>query len=221
MATNNEIDSVWKEARAGEVDPTPLTGRDLQSIISSRVKKDLKTVSQFIWAAIVYQIVLYSFLAHTLIRHWGDMRVMLLCLAGGAFYILLTVALIRRAGTLYRRPSEARGSAVPDVFHKVEGEYARLADFFRFKKRMDWIGVPLSCAIIVLVTFTLFVKGGVEGNPLAGLAFFTFWVGMSLVAIRSENRKRFISPLRHLEQVLDDLKNSRVSENSPGIRAET
>jgi hypothetical protein len=208
MATSNEIDDVWKEGKACVASPAPLSVKDLQGIISSRVRKDLKTVSQFVWAAIVYQIILYSFLAHTFIRHWRDVRIMLLCLAGAAFYVPLTVALLRRVGTLYRRPSEAPGSTVPDVFHKVEGEYARLADFFQFKKRMDWIGVPVSCAIIVLVTFTLFVKGSVEGNPLAGLAVFALWVGMSLIAIHAENKKRFISPLRNLEQVLDDLKNS-------------
>lgn len=208
MATSNEIDNVWKEGKAREAGLAPLTGKELQAIISSRVRKELKTVSQFVWAAIAYQIILYSFLTHTLIRHWGEMRIMVLCLAGAAFYIPLTVALIRRVGTLYRHPSEAPGSMVPDVFHKVEGEYARLADFFQFKKRMDWIGVPVSCAIIVLVTFTLFVKGGVEGNPRASLAFFALWVGMSLIAIQAENRKRFVSPLLHLEQVLDDLKNS-------------
>jgi hypothetical protein len=208
MALSNEIENVWKEGKAREAGPVPLTGKDFQAIISSRVRKELKTASQFVWAAIVYQIILYSFLTHTLIRHWGDMRIMVLCFAGAAFYIPLTVALIRRVGTLYRRPSEAPDSTVPDVFHKVEGEYARLADFFQFKKRMDWIGVPVSCAIIVLVTFTLFVKGSVEENPLAGLAVFALWVGMSLIAIHAENKKRFISPLRHLEQVLDDLKDS-------------
>jgi hypothetical protein len=208
MARSNEIENVWKEGKAREAGPAPLTGKDLQLIISSRVRKELKKVSQFVWAAIVYQVILYSFLSHTLIRHWGDMRIMVLCLAGAAFYIPLTVALIRRVRTLYRRPSEAPGSPVPDVFHKVEGEYARLADFFQFKKRMDWIGVPVSCAIIVLVTFTLFVKGSVEENPLAGLAVFALWVGMSLIAIHAENKKRFISPLWHLEQVLDDLKDS-------------
>jgi hypothetical protein len=208
MALSNEIENVWKEGKAREAGPVALTGKDFQAIISSRVRKELKTVSQFVWAAIVYQIILYSFLTHTLVRHWGEMRIMVLCLGGAAFYIPLTVALIRRVGTLYRRPSEAPGSTVPDVFHKVEGEYARLADFFQFKKRMDWIGVPVSCAIIVLVMFTLFVKGGVEGNPRASLAFFALWVGMSLIAIHAENKKRFISSLRHLEQVLDDLKNS-------------
>jgi hypothetical protein len=206
MEPSNGIENVWKEGQAREADPAPLTGKDLQAIIASRVRKEFKTVSEFVWAAIVYQIILYSFLAHTFIRHWGDMQTMLLCLAGGVCYIPLTVALIRRIKTLFRRPSEAPGSPVPDVFHKVEGDYARLADFFQFKKCMDWIGVPVSCAIIVLVTFTLFVKGGVEGNPLGGLVVFAVWVGLSLIAIHAENKKRFISPLRHLELLLDDLK---------------
>ena len=208
MELSNEIENVWKEGKAREQGLAPLTGKDLQAIISSRVRKELKTVSQFVWAAIAYQIILYSFLTHTLVRHWGDIQTMLLCLAGAALYIPLTVALLRRVKILYRRPSEALGSAVPDVFHKVEGEYARLADFFQFKKRMDWIGVPVSCAIIVLVTFTLFVEGGVKANPVAGLTIFALWIGMSLIAIHAENRKRFIAPLRHLEQVLEDLKNS-------------
>jgi hypothetical protein len=207
MELSNEIENVWKEGKAREEGLAPLTGKDLQAIISSRVRKELKTVSQFVWAAIAYQIILYSFLTHTLVRHWGDIQTMLLCLAGAALYIPLTVALLRRVKIFYRRPSEALGSAVPDVFHKVEGEYARLADFFQFKKRMDWIGVPVSCAIIVLVTFTLFVEGGVKANPVAGLTIFALWVGMSLIAIHAENRKRFIAPLRHLEQVLEDLKN--------------
>jgi len=208
MELSNEIENVWKEGKAREEGLAPLTGKDLQAIISSRVRKELKTVSQFVWAAIAYQIILYSFLTHTLVRHWGDIRTMLLCLAGAALYIPLTVALLRRVKKLCRSHSEALGSAVPDVFHKVEGEYARLADFFQFKKRMDWIGVPVSCAIIVLVTFTLFVEGGVKANPVAGVAVFALWVGVSLVAIHAENRKRFVAPLRHLEQILEDLKNS-------------
>ena len=207
MELSNE-ENLWKEGKAREEGLAPLTGKDLQAIISSRVRKELKTVSQFVWAAIAYQIILYSFLTHTLVRHWCDIQTMLLCLAGAALYIPLTVALLRRVKILYCRPSKALGSAVPDVFHEVEGEYARLADFFQFKKRMDWIGVPVSCAIIVLVTFTLFVEGGVKANPVAGLTIFALWVGMSLIAIHAENRKRFIAPLRHLEQVLEDLKNS-------------
>lgn len=207
MARSMEIEDVWKEGKTGEAEPVAITPKDLQAIVSSRVRKERKTVSQFIWAVIVYQIILYSFLARAAVRHWGDTQIMLLCLAGGALYIPVTVALIRRVRTLFG-PLKAPGAGVPDVFQKVAGEYARLGDFFRFKKRMDWIGVPVSCAIIVLVTFTLFVEGGALGNPRASLGVFAVWIGMSLMAIHAENKKRFIAPLRNLEQVLEDLKNS-------------
>jgi hypothetical protein len=208
MELGNEIENLWKDGKVRQEGRAPLSGKELQAIISSRVRKELKTVSQFVWAAIAYQIILYSFLTHTLVRHWGDIQTMLLCLAGAALYIPLTVALLHRVKKLFHRSSGALGSPVPDVVHYVEGEYARVADFFRFKKRMDWIGVPVSCAIIVLVTFTLFVEGGIRANPVAGLTIFALWVGMSLIAIHAENKKRFLAPLRHLEQVLQDLKNS-------------
>ncbi len=206
MAASNEINALWKAGNAPEACSPPVSRKDLQAIVSERARKELKTVGQFVWAAIVYQIILYSFLVHTLVRNWGNMRIMLLCFAGAACYIPLTFALLRRAKILFRPPSEAPGAPVPDVYHKVKGEYGRLADFFQFKKRLDWIGVPVSCAVIVMVTFTLFVKGGVERNPLAGFAVFSLWVGTSVIAIHAENKKRFITPLRHLEQVLEDLK---------------
>jgi hypothetical protein len=206
MAASNEINALWKAGNALEAGSPPVTGKDLRAVVSARARKELKTVGQFVWAAIVYQIILYSFLAHTLVLNWGNTRIMLLCLAGAACYVPLTFALLHRAKILFRRPWEAPGSLVPDVHHKVKGEFDRLADFFQFKKRLDWIGVPVSCAVIVLVTFTLFVKGGVERNPLAGLAVFSLWVGMSVIAIYAENKKRFITPLRHLEQILEDLK---------------
>jgi hypothetical protein len=207
MATNKEIETVWKEGKEREGEVAQVTGKDLQKIIASRVKKEVTTVAQFVWAAIAYQIILYSFLAHTLVRHWRDSKVMLLCLVGVVLYIPLTVALIRKVRKSFVRLSE-RGSAVPDISHKVTEQYARLADFFQFKKRLDWVGVPVSCAVIVLVTITLFLERGVEESPLVALVLFVLWVGMSLVAIHAENRKRFISPLQHLQQVLDDLKNS-------------
>ena len=156
MAFSNEIVSVWKEGKASDEGCAPLGGKDLHAIISSRVRKQFKTVSQFVWAAIVYQIILYSFLAHTLVRHWGDLGIMLLWCAGAAIYVPLTVVLMRRVRELYPRVAEVPRSSGSDILHHVEDEYKRLVSFFRVKKRMDWIGVPVSSAIIVLVTFTLF-----------------------------------------------------------------
>ncbi len=205
---NNEIDEIWKGGNGRDASPPPVGAKDLHRIISSRVRRERRIVGKFVWAAVVYQIILYSFLTHTLITRWGDERTLLLCLGALTLYIPITVALIRRVRSLYLPISNTASSQVSDILRNVESEYARLADFYRFKKRVDWIGVPVSCAIIVVVTFSLFVKGGVEGNPLGSLVVFLLWVGMSLMAILAENRKRFLSPLRHLELVQNDLRRS-------------
>jgi hypothetical protein len=205
---NDHFDELWEDGDVREPSLSPLSSQDLHRIVSSRVRREWRIVSKFVWAAVVYQIVLYSFLTHVLITRWGDERILLLCLSGVALYIPITSAWIRRVRALCRPVSSMVGSQVSDILHNVENEYARLADFYKFKKRVDWIGVPVSCAIIVVVTFTLFVKGGVEGNPLGSVVVFLLWLGMSLIAILAENKKRFLSPLRHLELVLSDLQKS-------------
>jgi hypothetical protein len=204
METEINIKACWERGKSAELASPPLLMKDLQAIAASRVRKELKVVSKYVWAMLVYQIILYSFLAHTIVRQWGDSRTLWLCLACVAAYVPLTRALLQRIRMLYRLSAADDSSAV-DILSTVERKHAALCSFFRFKKRMDWIGVPVSCAIIVVVTFALF-GNGVGSNPIASGALFTVWVGMSMVAICAENRKRFVEPIRQLELVLHDLK---------------
>jgi len=201
MDNSLDLKQLWQAGPAFEPHPAPLTEPGLQAIRAARARKELVTVAEFVWATLVYQIILYSFLAYTLVHNWGHGAVVLLCAAGAALYIPLTAALLRRARDLFDPPA----APVQDVWHTVAAEQARLADFFRFKRRLDWVGVPVSCAIIVGVTFALFVPGGLARYPLGGVIVFGLWVGMSVWAIRAENEKRFRAPLRRLAALLEDL----------------
>jgi hypothetical protein len=204
MDTTIDINACWQRGKAKAAAPE-ITSNDLRSLTASRVRKQFKTVAGFVWASVVHQIILYSFLSYTLVRNWGNTPIMLLSLAGAAVYVPLTARLLRRARALYSGTSAATRSATADIGRYVRGERDRLADFFRFKRHMDFIGVPVSCAIVVFVTFTLFVSGGVMAYPIASAAVFAAWIGMSAVAVCAENRKRFAAPLRHLANVIEDL----------------
>jgi hypothetical protein len=206
MDTAIDINACWERSKANETMRT-ITGNDLRSITTSRVKKQFKTVAGFVWASVVHQIILYSFLSYTLVRNWGNAPVMLLSLAGAAIYVPLTSMLLRRARELYSRAGDGSSdsAAASDIAHYVRAERDRLASFFRLKQRLDFIGVPVSCAIVVFVTFTLFVNGGVAAYPIASAIVFALWIGMSAVAVCAENRKRFVAPLKHLDTVIRDL----------------
>jgi len=206
METTLDIDACWQRGKARQAART-ITGNDLRAITASRVKKQFKTVAAFVWVSLVHQITLYSFLSYTLVRNWGNTSVMLLSLAGAAVYAPLTTMLLRRARALYSQAGGGLrdGVAAADIAHHVRAQRDRLADFFRFKQRLDFIGVPVGCAIVVFVTFTLFVGGGVAAHPVASAAVFAVWIGMSAMAVSAENRRRFAAPIRHLDAVIDDL----------------
>src|SRR5215467_8550852 len=97
---NNHFDELWEDGDGREPSLSPLSSQYLNRIVSSRVRSERRVVSKFVWAAVVYQIVLYSFLTHVLITRWGDERILLLCLSGMAVYIPITAALIRRVRAL-------------------------------------------------------------------------------------------------------------------------
>src|SRR5262245_23772283 len=137
MENGLDLKQLWQSGRAQEPGPAPLTASGLQAIRAARARKELGAVGEFVWAALVYQIILYSFLAYTLVRYWGNVPMMLLCVAGAALYVPLTAMLLRRAKDLFDPPA----GPVQDVWHTVAATQARLVDFFRFKRRLDWIGV--------------------------------------------------------------------------------
>ncbi|CAG1771646.1 hypothetical protein BAC2_01859 [uncultured bacterium] len=192
-----DLERCWQEATGWRPVGTSLTEENMHAIIASRVRQEFVRVGEFVWASILHQVILYAFLAHTVARHWGESEVVALCVTGVAFCMPITVALVRRTGALY---GTIRGAA-PDgagIRAVVIDRRSRLVDFYRFKKRLDWFGVPVSCAVIVFVTFTLFVREGLTGHPIAASGMFVFWVVISLIAIHAENKKRFDIPIEHL-----------------------
>src|SRR5262249_50451318 len=143
MDNSLDLKQLWQAGQAFEPSPAPLTAPGLQALRAARARKELVAVSEFVWATLVYQIILYAFLTRTFVSYWGNLPVTLLSLAGAALYPPLTTALLRRVKDLFAPPA----APVQDLWHTVAAEQARLADFFRFKQRLDWVGVPIGSAI--------------------------------------------------------------------------
>jgi hypothetical protein len=66
--------------------------------------------------------------------------------------------------------------------------------------------IPLNSVLIVVINFILFVPGGIMNNLTVGVLLFFVWLIIFIIAIRSENKKRFSEPLQQLETVLEEFR---------------
>jgi hypothetical protein len=97
-----------------------------------------------------------------------------------------------------------------DIYFNIKNSYARMSEFFRFKKRFDWVIVPLNCVLIVVINFILFVPGGFMANIIAGIILLIVWFAIFIIAIRIENKKKFSEPLRQMEMILGEMNRNEV-----------
>jgi hypothetical protein len=105
------------------------------------------------------------------------------------------------------RPEE--GNSVTSLFNYVMTRYNLLQTFYQFKRRYEFLLIPLSSLIGVFLVFKLYVPGGVEKNLTGAVITFMITVISCILAIRSENKKNFEKPLHHFRELLEEFKMER------------
>ena len=100
--------------------------------------------------------------------------------------------------------ARADGAGTASISAYVHRQREALSGFLAFKRRYETVLIPLNSAIGVILTFHLFFPGGVAAYPIGALATYLLTLLSCVAAVRSENRKSFLWPLRDLQALLDE-----------------
>ena len=201
MSALEELKKKWGQAGSQDPVPQPLDEAALNILVQFRLKKQNTVIFRHFWATFVFHLVVYALLSHVVVRYHTDTTTLLLAMAGILLTVPLTVALVKR----YSRLAASRiGSGKTSIRAYITEQQRLLSGFFRFKKIYELVLIPLHSVIGVVITFRLFVPGGVSGSPAVALIIFMLTLLSCLVAVRSENRKNFREPLGELRAILDD-----------------
>lgn len=204
MSTLDQLKKHWEPSTRT---PSPngnasLDEVTLRSIITSRVRRHTKASFSYFWASFTLQLLVYAMCSHLLIRYWPQTDVRLLSLLGMLLYLPFTIVLMNKFKQVAK--GQLTGSESASIYDYLSEQYGLLNSFFTFKKRYERVLIPVSAAIGVLLTFKLYVPGGVWAFPVG--AFITYAVTLLSCygAIRAENRKSFVEPLQQLKTLLRD-----------------
>ncbi len=206
MKTTNDVKQFWSENNNVDDSHSALSDVDLKLIIKTKMKKEKKTIAEYFWAAFTYQVFIYSYMCHLLIKYWGNTEIAFLALGLILIYLPYTLMLYKKIKAIFLPATNAKNSPIKDVQSNINGKYHLLFVFFRFKKWFDRIVNPLACFILTAIVFQLYVSGGMEENIIAAIITFLTALSLFIIATYYENKKRFTIPLRHFKAILEDIK---------------
>ena len=197
--------SLWQASTKPGEKGSSLNKENLEKIIKSRIKREKKIVAEYFWGSLAYQILIYSFLCHFIVRFWYNWQLLLLCLAGIVLYIPFTIMLMKKYKAMLNPPV----GIAKDIQANVINQFSLLSQFFCFKKRFDMIAIPVSCFIITAFLMELYFNGGIKEHVTGSIVLFLAWVILFGTATWFENKKRFKQPLNQFEAILKDINNNQ------------
>jgi hypothetical protein len=204
METFDDMKNVWNKGRSEIADSAALDWNAMDKYIAAGMKKVRSSMMKFFWGTFVYHIVIYALLTHVFIRSFGDGKLMFISLAGILLYAPFTAFMIKKFKMMCNPDSDSG----KNVKQFLSYQHKQLNDFYRFKKWFDWLGVPATALILVLIIFSLYVTGGPVAHPVAIVLSTIAVIAVLVPFIRSENLKGFVEPLNKLESLIDDMDKS-------------
>jgi Kef-type K+ transport system membrane component KefB len=203
MSTLDELKKDWNEG--GETtQPESFNRESLKKIFKSRVSKHLREPFEYFWASFGMQILLYALLSNVIVKNWGDETILFYSAVCILMYIPFTVMLLKKFKQMAR--SRIDGADAGSMHAYVERKSEQLRAFFTFKKRYEFVLIPISCAIGIVLPFEIYAPGGAATYPNAMLAIFVVTLTTCAITIYLENEKSFKKPLKEFEILLAEFK---------------
>lgn len=205
MSTIEDYKKLWEQSNGGPSAAAAFDHATMRNIVKSRTRKHINVAMKYFWASFTLQILVYSLLAHVIIRYGSETQTLVPGVAGIVLFIPFTIMLMRKFKAMAVTRLED-GSPATSIRRFVERQHALLQGFYRFKKRYEILLIPLSTAIGTFLIFKLYVPGGVMAYWTTALFIFVIAIVSCAAAISSENKKRFKRPLDELQKIMEEFK---------------
>ena len=203
MEIFDEIQKSWSLGKEQSRESLALNEDSVKRMIVPRVKRERNRVFAYFWSAYFWQLAVYASFTHLVFRFWGDWETVLISLTGIILYLPFTTVLIRKYSRMAQQDNHF---AAESMYDNVQKQYVLLREFFHFKRRFDWVGIPVTCLILAATVFKLWVPGGWIENQTGAIVVFVCALMAFGVAAIFENKKSFTRPMEALQMVMKDMK---------------
>ncbi|WP_111672776.1 hypothetical protein [Algoriphagus litoralis] len=199
-----EFKKEWSEENLTE-NFIPVDKKTWIQVLKERANRQRDVSMKYFWGVFILHLIVYGFLTNVIIRNLEDQELILVTIGCFLLYIPFTAILLLKFKKMAVLRTEKKYKSGLSVKLFVESQYNLLMDFYVFKRRYEVFLVPLSSAILIWVTFRLYLPGGVYQYPGPAIVLFLITMTSCFWAIWNENKKSFREPLQKLKAILEEL----------------
>lgn len=192
--------------KASAMDLTLLNQDSLRKLLKQRTIKQKNISMQYFWSSFVMQLIVYSLLSHVVIKYWTDSQLILVSLFCICLYIPFTIVLFKYFKKIAKLKADDTSVFGLPINSYIKEHYVLLSNFYKFKRRYESMLIVCSTAIMIWIIFRIYVPGGLNAHPVTASILFLLSISSCYWAIYRENKRNFILPLKHLEQLLKEFK---------------
>ena len=203
MKTLDECKQKWT-AMQSKLSQDRYEESQLKKIVRSRVATHVNAAMKYFWASFALQIIVYSLCTHVIVTYWPDRETLLMALGVVLLYLPFTVVLMKKFKQIAGTKPGSETDKGASMYQYASQQRELLQSFYNFKRTYEFVLVPLSAVIGIVLTFKLYVPGGVASHPVgAGITFVVTMISC-IAAIIAENKKSFEDPIRQLQGVVEE-----------------
>jgi hypothetical protein len=202
MTSFTEISNCWRSNDSRQSVNPPINHQAVNKWINAGMKKQQKTILEYLVLSGFWQWLIYSALSYLIIRFWGNGYFAIYCIGLILLYIPFTIVFIRKFRWLRIVRYDDPGLGELNIYHVLNIQYKTLNDFYYFKKRLDWFTIPGNCFVICMIIYQYGWIPSLTQNALPGLIIFSFYLVAFVIATVMENRKHFINPIKRLNLLI-------------------
>jgi hypothetical protein len=203
MDTLDSIKILWQQNKDSETaNYHTLNQEEMKKIINPKIKKEQRTIKEYLLGVIFWQIVVYSVLCHYIVRYWGDTQFVLSCIMGILIFVLYTVIFHKNIKRLKFRSLSRQDAPLNEICDDIKTQVHYVSQYFNYKKWLDLVGIPVICFVITLI---LLKASPIPDTLTARLVTFGLVFVLFVYGTYNENKKSFIRPLNNLRLILKDI----------------
>jgi hypothetical protein len=200
METLDGMKEQWKSSFATN---PKIDDQSWNEIIRKKMKSHKNKVMQYFWTSFVFQLIAYGMLTHVLVRYGNQRNVLIGCVIGITLFIPFTVMLMQK----FKRLAVLKKNGL-SVSEFISTQIRTIEEFFVFKKRYEWILIPVSAALGVYLTFEVFSPGTILNHLYLATIIYLISISSCAYAINVENRKNFSEPIKQLRALQTEIDNA-------------